>query len=332
MLKILVLHQKGYERDTFFPDYIKKQFAQIGEVCWNDSEKPYTEDSLLDVIADKDICIGGWSVPVFTNKILDRAVNLKFIGQVGGSVRHYVTPEVFERNIMVTNAAEGIAKYVAEGALLLILALLKDVVGMNRCLKDERSWPSPAIYTETLFGKKVGLIGLGKVGRYLVSLLKPFNVKISLYDPYISESTAAELGIELTDLDSVLMTSDVISIHAPKTKETENMLNLDKLKLVKDGAALVNTARAWIIDEIALIGELKKGRFKAALDVFWQEPLSTDNELRKLPNVILTPHNIGGTSQVRPEQAQMVIDDLKAFLQGKTPKYVVTRQLYDIMT
>ena len=102
--------------------------------------------------------------------------------------------------------------------------------------------------------------------------------------------------------------------------------------MIKDGALLINTARAAIIDEVALISELKKGRFKAALDVFWQEPLPYDNELRKLPNVILTPHQIGAALQIRPEQTQMVIDDIKLFIKGNKPKYIVTKQLYDIMT
>lgn len=332
MNKILVLHQKGYERDTFFPADIKRQLEELGEVTWNDSTEPYSEEELLAVIEDKDICLVGWRAPVFTKKILDRAARLKYIGQVGGSVKHYITPELFDRNIVVTNAAEGIAKYVAEGALLLIMSALKDIIGLNRTMMEERSWPPAAVYTESLFDKKVGLIGLGRVGRHLVTLLKPFNVEISLYDPYVSEDACGELGIKKTDLDTLLRTSDVISLHTPKTPETENMLNLEKLMLIKDRAVLINTARASVLDELALISELKKGRFKAALDVFWKEPLPADSELRKLPNVILTPHQVGAACQLRPEQTRMVIEDLKLFLQGKTPHYVVTRELYNIMT
>ena len=332
MMKILVLNQKGYERDSFYPAYIKKQLEEIGEVCWNESEEPFTEEGLIEKIQDKDVCLVGWRAPVFTTKVLDSAKKLKYIGQVGGSVRHYITPEAFERNIMITNAAAGIAKYVAEGTLCLMLSSIKDVIGLNSTLKEEKSWVSPAIYTGTLFDKKIGLIGLGRVGRYLVDLLKPFNVRISLYDPYTPEAVCKELGIEKTDLDTLLMQSDVISIHAAKTDETNNMLNLEKLQLMKHGALLVNTARGSIIDETALIGELKKGRLKAALDVFAKEPLQEDNELRKLPNVIITPHRIGTSIETRYQQTQMVIDDLKLFLQGKEPKNVITKALYDIMT
>ncbi len=331
MVKILVMHQKGYERDTFFPVEIKKQLEQIGEVTWNASKQPFTEEALLEVIEDKDVCLGGWQVPLFTSRIFDRARNLKYIGQVGGSIRHYLTPEVFDRNIVVSNAAEAISRYVAEGALLMMLSLLKDLTGYNHLMKVDKAWPSDALYNDSLFGKKVGLIGLGKVGRHLVSLLKPFLVDIGLFDPYISEDACRELGVVKTELDTLLKTSDIISIHAPKNDETDDMLTLEKLRLIKDGAVLINTARASIINELGLITELKRGRFKAGLDVFWQEPLPADHELRRLPNVILAPHRIGGALQQRPEMTQMVIDDLKRFLKGETPKYLITRQMYNIM-
>jgi phosphoglycerate dehydrogenase-like enzyme len=329
--QILVLHQKGYERDTFFPPNIRKQLEGIGELTWNKSELPFTEETILEVIGDKDVVLGGWRAPVFTSKVLDQAAKLKFIGQVGGSVRHYLTPEIFDRKITLTNAAEGTARYVAEAALTLILVSLKDVIGMNSHMKEDKSWPTGVLYTETLYGKKVGLIGLGRVGRAFVKLLKPFQVEIRVYDPYISESESEMLGIELTDLDQVLQHSDVISIHAARTEETTNMLNLEKLQMIKYGALLINTARAAIIDELALLGELKRGRFKAALDVFSKEPLPAESDFRKLPNVILTPHQIAATIQGRYELTQIVIDDLKLFLQGRTPKYNITKEIYHIM-
>lgn len=331
MVKILVLHQKDYDRDTFFPSHIRKQLEEIGEVHWNESGRPFTEDALLDVIGDKDVILGGWCAPVFTGKLLEKAARLRYIGQVGGSIKHYLTREVFDKNITISNAAEGTARYVAEGTLALMLASLKDVTGLNAFMKEERMTPSGAIYTDSLFKKKVGLIGLGKVGRHLLKLLKPFGNTIYLYDPYISEKECGELEVQPKELDFILQYSDVISIHAAKTRETINLLNLEKLRMIKHGALLVNTARAAVMDEAALLGELKKGRFKAALDVFWQEPLPLDSEFRKLPNVILTPHQIASCMQGRYELSQMVIDDLKLFLQGETPRNRITRELYEIM-
>ena len=101
--------------------------------------------------------------------------------------------------------------------------------------------------------------------------------------------------------------------------------------MIKDDAILVNSAKAGIIEELGLITELKRGRFKAGLDVFWKEPLPADHELRRLPNVILTPNRVGGAMQQRPEMTQMVIDDIKRFLKGEKPRYQITREMYDIM-
>ncbi|NLX69392.1 MAG: hydroxyacid dehydrogenase [Clostridiales bacterium] len=331
MNKILVLHPKGYTRDTFFPDNLKEQLNKLGEVYWNGNERAYTEEELTEVIKDIDICLTGWEVPKFTKTVLDSAKKLKFIGHIGGNIRFFLPIEVFDRNIVVTNAAEPMAKHVAEGTLTLMLALLKDVVGNNNSMKYDKAWPGNYMYTDTLYGKRVGLVGLGRIGRYLIKLLKPFDVQISVYDPYIPETVEDELGIKLTTLDDVLMNSDIISIHAASTEETYKMLDLEKLQLIPYGTYLINTARAAIFDESALIAELKRGRFRAALDVFHQEPLPADNDLRRLPNVILTPHMVGMVAETRHEMTQCVINDLKLFLKGEKPKFQITKHMYNIM-
>ncbi len=135
--RILVLHPKGFSRDTFFPDIIKKQMDEIGEVHWNPEDRAYHEDELIQALQDIDICLGGWNAPLFTDRVLSSATKLKFIGHTGGSIRHYLPPEIFNRNITVTNAPEAMAKYVAEGAMCLFLASLKDIIGLNHQLKTE---------------------------------------------------------------------------------------------------------------------------------------------------------------------------------------------------
>jgi len=327
------MHPDDYTRATFYPAHIKKQLNEIGETVWNgDAERGFNEERLIEAIPDIDIVLGGWVMPKFTKKVFDAAKKLKYIGQVGGSVKHYlIDEEAFDRGVTVSNAAAGIAKYVAEGALTLILASFKDLYGINVTMKIDKADPSDAMYTETLFGKKVGLIGFGKVGREMVPLLKPFGTEVSVYDPYLKAEEAERLGVIKTDLETLLSGSDVVSIHAPNTPETKNMLNLDTLSLLKHGALLVNTARAAITDESALVGEIKKGRIRAALDVFWSEPLPASHELRRLPNVLVTPHNIAATIRQRPEQAQMVIDDIKLFLNGERPVNYIDREIYRIM-
>jgi len=169
------------------------------------------------------------------------------------------------------------------------------------------------------------------VGRKMPPLLKPFDVELGVFDPYLTADDAASYGAKKMELNDLLGWSDIISIHAPNTPETKNMLNLNNLCLIKPGALLVNTARAAIIDELALLGELKKGRFKAALDVFWKEPLPKDHELRRIPGVLITPHNVASVIKQRSEQVEMVIDDIKLYLEGKTPIYNITKEIYRIM-
>lgn len=331
MPEILVLHPKGYGRDTFFPPALKGQLQELGNVSWNSDERSFTEEELAKSIQDKDICLTGWEVPCFSKTILDAAKNLKFIGHIGGSIKFFLPKEVFDRDIVVTNAADPMARFIAEGTLTLMLTLLKDVVGYNNCMKQDKVWPPYVMYTSTLYGKKVGFIGLGRIGRYLVKLLKPFDAQISVYDPYIPVNVGAELGINLTSLDDVLKNSEIISIHAASTPETRKMLNLEKLQLIPYGTFLVNTARAAIFDESALIAELKRGRFCAALDVFHQEPLPSENELRRLPNVILTPHTVGMVTEARHKMTECVINDLKLLLDGKEPKQQITMEMYNVM-
>ena len=331
-MKILVMHPNDYTTATFFPAFIKQQLSDMGEVYWNPGEEGFTEAQLIDVIGDKDILLGGWDMPTFTSNVFDAAKNLKYIGQIGGSIKHYIkSEEVFDRGIAVSNAAAGVAKYVAEGALTFILAALKDLYTINTTMKIDKGDPSGALYGDTLFGKKVGLIGFGKVGRQMLPLLAPFDTTVSVFDPYLTCDEAEKLGVIKRELADLLQDSDIISLHAPNTPETKNMLNLDTLALIKPGALLVNTARAAIIDELALLSELKRGRIKAALDVFWKEPLPVEHELRRIPGVLISPHSIAAAAQQRPEQAQMVIDDIKFFLDGKTPINNIDRAIYRIM-
>ena len=332
MLKILVMHPDDYTRATFFTADVKQQLNELGEVVWNDGAEKFTEDKLVGIIGDVDVVIGGWDMPVFTPRILDAAKKLKYIGHAAGSVKHYIINEdVFDRGITVSNAAMGIAKYVAEGALALILAALKDLYGINYTMKVDKADPSGAMYTDSLYNKKVGLIGFGMVGRAMPPLLAPFDTEISVYDPYLSADAAKACGVIKKELNDLLADSDIISLHAPNTPETKNMLNLNNLCMIKPGALLVNTARAAIVDELALLGELKKDRFKAALDVFWKEPLPKDHELRRMPGVLITPHNVAYAARQRAEQVEIVINDIKLFLDGKKPIYNIDKHIYRIM-
>jgi phosphoglycerate dehydrogenase-like enzyme len=178
-----------------------------------------------------------------------------------------------------------------------------------------------------LTGSTVGLVGFGAIARQLVSLLsllRPFACRLLAYDPYAPPDVAAALGVSSTGLDDVLSQADVVSVHAGATDETRGLIGVRELALLRDGAVVVNTARGRIIDDTALIAELRRGRIQAGLDVFATEPLAADSELRQLPNVVLTPHVGGFTEEMYQRRALALVEDLRRVFAGEPPTSRVT--------
>jgi phosphoglycerate dehydrogenase-like enzyme len=152
-----------------------------------------------------------------------------------------------------------------------------------------------------------------------------------VYDPYLSEAGAAELGARKVELDELMSTADIVSVHAPSTPETEKMLGAAHFAAMKDGALFINSARTWVLDEDALIEELKTGRIRAVLDVFGKEPLPADSPLRDLPNVFLTPHVAGATQESRSRLVEAIARDMARFFAGEQPQMAVTWERLQIM-
>jgi len=169
----------------------------------------------------------------------------------------------------------------------------------------------------------VGIVGASHVGRHVIDLLRPFGARVLLYDPYISEKDAERLGVTKTELDDLLRQADVVSLHAPAKPETHHMLNAEGLGLIKDDALLINTARGTLIDEPALIAELRRGRFFAFLDVTDPEPPAADSPLRHLDNVVVMPH-LAGCIENCGRMGEMAVEELRRYFSGESPLYEVT--------
>ena len=273
--------------------------------------------------------INGWGSCTFGEKVLDAAPNLKIICYSAGSIRSMAPPVVFERGVRLTHAAQVIAEAVAEFTLATVLALLRRGPEYAAAMRKGGWGNSGAVGSvrpsRELYGKRYGIVGASMVGRSLLPLLRPFHVEALVYDPYLTEEAAEELGVRKVDLPELMSTSDAISLHAPILPETREMIDGPLLRSIKDDAVFVNNARSWLVDYTALLEELKKERFDAALDVFDEEPLPDDSPFRGLERTALTPHLAGNSDEARSRLIGSAVDELERFLLGKPLLYEVTR-------
>ena len=177
----------------------------------------------------------------------------------------------------------------------------------------------------------VGIVGAGYVGRKVIHLFQAFGARMLVYDPLLSPKTATELGALPQSLDELLAESDVVSLHAPVLPETRGMIGAVQLARLRDGALFINTARAALVDEDALLSELRSGRISAAIDVFATEPLPPDSPFRVLPNVILSPHAAGHTTDTYLRKGQAMVEDVRRYLRGEPLVFEVSAQMLPTM-
>lgn len=328
-VKVLIaIPKENFEKVSKIED--EEELKSFAECIFNPLNRDLSEEELSNLIADVDGCITSWGSPKFTEKILNNANRLKIIGHAAGSVKPYVTNEVFKRGIVVVNAASTIAKPVAEFTLAMILNCLR---GIPRYIEEmrKRNWKYKELRNFTAYdlrGKRIGIIGFGAVAKELTRLLEPFEVDLLVYDPYVKSERIVIYGAKKVELNELLVNSDVITLHVALTQETHHMLGEKELRIMKPTAYLINTSRGAIIDEEALIKTLKERRIAgAALDVFEQEPLGEDSSLYELDNVFLTPHVAGLSDENMKRLFGTVVEDLKRFFSGETPHNEVSYEM-----
>jgi phosphoglycerate dehydrogenase-like enzyme len=272
--------------------------------------------------ADADVVLGHWGCPRLDGPALDGLPRLRLLAYAAGTVREVVTPEVWARGIAVTSAAAANAVPVAEYTLAAILFANKGVFASRERLRDPDvriRRPRPV----GNLGKRVGLIGASLVGRRVIELLAPFDLEVAVTDPYLTEDEAARLGVAKVELDELLATSAVVSIHAPDLPSTRDLVGAAELARLADGATLVNTARPALVDQDALEAELRTGRISAVLDVTEPEPLPADHPLLALPNVFVTPHVAGALGSELQRLADLSITEIERYAQGLPPLHPV---------
>jgi D-3-phosphoglycerate dehydrogenase len=262
-------------------------------------------------------------------EVLD-ACPLKMIGVCRGDPVNVDLELATQKGIPVFHTPGRNADAVADLTLAFMLALVRHLPAVwatyrgGAAVRIEQASDYLEMYTRftgvELGGLTVGLVGLGAVGREVAARLSAFRARVVAYDPYVQEPPP---GVVLRDLDTVLREADIVSLHAPVTPETRGLLSADRLALMKPTAFFVNTARAALTDEDALYELLRTGKLAgAALDVLADEPLQPGNRFVALPNVIVTPHLGGATSDVTRHQSEIVVEAMERWLRGERPRWI----------
>lgn len=295
----------------------------FAEVIHHPKEEPANKADLLALLPPADACITGWDVAPIDADVLAAAPKLRAIAHTGGSVKRFVSEAVWARDIHVTSAAPALAQDVAETTLGLIIVGVKRILPLSQHVREGGWREHPAWPAREVHSSVIGIVGASNVGRRVIELLRPFHASILLYDPYVNETEATRLGVTKVELAELARRADVISLHAPALPSTRHMIDRSLLRLMKDDAVLINTARGALIDEEALVEELAKGRFFAFLDVTDPEPPAPDSPLRRLPNVVVTPHLAGCITDCT-HLGEMAVEELRRFFAGEPPLNRIT--------
>ena len=287
-----------------------EKLSQLGDVTNISDSKTKTEE-LISNIVDTDIVVIRSSTKI-NKDILQKANKLKIIARCGVGIDNIDIEEATNKEIYVTNSPNANIISVAELTIGLIISAARNIHTSNNSLKD-KNWDRNKFLGTELYKKQLGLIGFGKAAREVAKRLTVFGMEIVFYDPYVE---ASEYEANKVELDELLKTSDVISIHVVKNEETKNMINDEKLNLIKKGGILVNTSRGGIVDEVALFQRSSDDVIFAGLDVFSKEPPDI-NKTFSTSNIVTTPHLGASTQEAQLRAGLETVQNISDILNGE---------------
>ncbi len=289
-------------------------------------KKTLNEDELLLILKDADGAITLLSDPV-TKRVLENS-KVKIISNYAVGYNNIDVQFATEKGIAITNTPDVLTDATADITLSLILSVSRRIVEADKFVRKRKfkGWAPQLFLGMDLKGKTIGIIGMGRIGKAVARRCIPFGLKI-LYTQRkrLIPSEEEALNATFIDLEKLLQESDIVSIHSPLTKETDNLLNREKIFSMKKGAILINTARGQIVDEESLCDALKEHLFGAGLDVYEKEPV-VNSRLLKMKNVVLLPHIGSSGRETREEMAEMAVNSIISFFEGKTPVNIIKEQ------
>ena len=312
--------------DRAMPSAIRTEFDH--RILVNGSAEESPDDPLCGLAGANAIVAGARRI--YDGDLMDRYPEVKAICRTGIGIDNVVVPDATARGVAVCHTPDGPTLSTAETAITLILAAVKQIKRVSRAFAEQPGKDYLSGYQGMeVFGRTLGLIGLGRIGSRVARLAVALGMRVVAYDPYVTDEKAAETGVERVDrIEAVLARSDVVSIHAPLTEETRHLMNAERFDQMKQGAFFVNVSRGGLVDEQALFAALDRGSLTgAALDVFDPEPPSADNPLLQRDDVIVTPHIAGVSVASRERMWRMAVSMALQIWNGEKPDHVVNPEV-----
>jgi len=335
---VLVLPPPSLCRKLLSPASEARLGQLAARVDFNPDERDWSSDELAERIGAFDVLVTGWRSPKLTGEVLRAGKKrpLKLVAHSAGSVKFLFESEQDVLDLAVTTAAAAMGPAVAEMALQALLMLLRPLHKLDAGIKDGGDWRELKAWGSSrqreLTSQRVGVIGSGHTGHHFIRMLRALGVQTIVYDPYLDSKRAAEMDVERAQtLHELLRGCTAVALHAAATPQTRHMIGARELALLPDSAIFINTARASLVDEEALLAELRRGRISAALDVFSEEPLPPDSPFRRLDNVLLTPHVASHTAQCYHRQGDCVVEEIRRLAHGEPLQYPVTPAMLPTM-
>ncbi|TWB11794.1 phosphoglycerate dehydrogenase-like enzyme [Rhizobium sp. ERR 1071] len=311
------------------PEALIQRLDSIGRVLDAAPMQSFDDSRAAKLLAETEILITGWGASTIDGAALAQAPHLKLVVHAAGTVKGLVGDSLFDRGILVSHAAQANALPVAEFTLAAIIFAGKKVFRFRDFyVADRNRNRTVPMQADAIgnYGRTIGIIGASRIGRRVIELLAPFNYRVLLYDPMVNAAEATRLGVEKAELDALMASADIVSLHAPSLPATRHMINAQRLSLMKKGATFINTARGALVDEAALIAVLKTGHIDAIIDVTDPEIPEAASAFYELPNVFLTPHIAGAVGLERTRLGEMAVDEAIRFIEGKPLLYEIRRE------
>lgn len=278
--------------------------------------------------ANPEILIAAWKTPPLPTELPPQ---LRYVCYLCGSVKRLVSREHLNRGLIVTNWGGSISRIVAEWALFHTLCGLRRASYWSLAMHMQGAWKGSDTATASLFGRRVGIHGFGMVAREFVRLIAPFGCTISAHAPDVDADVAQRWGIRAEpSLEALFATNDIVVELAPLIPETTGVVTEALLRRIPAGGVFVNLGRGAVVDEAGLIAVAREGKVSFGLDVYASEPLPRDHPLRGLPNVMLTPHIGGPTTDRRRDAGAFAVKNLRAHLNGEAMEAVVTPEVFAV--